>query len=103
MSVTTYRAYIRVTGADDGRPLGEAGLEPLCENLNAHVREADEQGWQIGYNPFSIRTHLGKPVLRMDVDAAWQARLCVRIAHRFLRATGWKYRLDLNANTSRAM
>lgn len=102
-----YRAYIRVTRGDDGRPLGRTGLEPLAENLRAHVDEAFaevvRQGYRQGYAGIGVATHLSRPVIRVEVDEAWEARTTIRTIQRFLRATGWGYSLDLNANTRRAL
>ena len=100
--MTAYRGYITVWG-DEGTRLGRKGLEPVVANLNGHTREADDQGWRIDYPAFSIMSHLGKPVIRLEVDEAWQARLAHRVARRFLTDTGWKFQFDLNANTRRAL
>lgn len=97
-----YRAYITVHG-DDGQRLGKVGLAPVVQNLNAHAREAEDSGWRIGYDPFRVASHLGKTVILLDVEQAWEVRLAYRAARDFLNRTGWRWSRYLNANTQRAL
>jgi len=102
----TYRAYVRVIKGDNGMPLGAIGLLPVAENLSAHAKalaEEQDPNWPIRYSAFTVATHLGKPVIRMVVDQAWEARVAYRAARRFLDSTGWQVQWVINANTSRAI
>ena len=101
-----YRAFYRIHAGDDGRPLGKAGLVPVATNLQAHVAEAfaDQvrQGYRGGRAFIAVRSRLGRPVLIVEVDEAWEVRVALPVIDRFLRATGWGYSRDLNANTRAA-
>lgn len=102
----SYRAYITVTAADDGKPLGATGLVPVVQNLNAHVREANPDAhsyWQFQYDACRVASHLGKPVIRVEVDQAWECRVARKVIDAFLRRTGWQYAWSTTSAFRRAL
>lgn len=94
----SYRAYWRVTEADNGRSLGKRGLEPVAENINARLR-AEPYFWGRVW----VTTHYGKASLRMDARTASEARVIVRTTQAFLRATGWRWTEQTTRATHRAL
>lgn len=101
--MSSYRAYITVWG-DDGKRLGKVGLKPVVENLNAHARaRAEDAGAMATFDAFRVYQHIGIPVVLFDARVAWQVRVYLRAARSFLDNTGWRYKVDLNENTRRAL